>query len=772
MEGMEMKRWMTRTVALAVGLAAIGSLGAPSARGEVTDEQVRRAIEAGRQYLIKEMNPNGSFGKDQGMLAGKSALAFMTLAYMGEHPNREHMSKGLDYLLTVDGDRGFNNRQGYAVPIRIMGLSYVHNKLLGEKRAMVRVKMLEDLARLEAGQAHNGGWRYELKGGNDFDFSVTQWPILAMREANLVGVEFKTDPLLKARALYLKAQEGDGGWAYQMDGKSYGSMTAAGLASLFIIADVLEPASGCPCRGGQSQSRPSATEHAIDKALAWLGQRFSAKDNPGKGDRHLYWLYCVERVGIAAGYKYFGSHNWYKEGAEVVLKAQKDGHWGSLDDTCFALLFLYKGRAPILFNKLKYDGEWNNHRRDIANLTHFIERTKEQQFHWQIVELGKAPLEELHDAPVLYITAETPPKMSEADKKKLREFTDTGGTILFEASCGNPAVRRWFQDFAREVWPEWPLKTIGPEHGTYTEPYLLKQRPEILGVDDGVRTCVFYSMDDISCPWQLRAVAARGYLFNWGINLYTYATDGAPLRAKLAGRAPPKTDRYKTPVKGGGRRGDQTLRIARVQHGGNWEAGVNYGGLKKLAGAVKSRAGLTLDVKENATSPVNKNGVTLANLSGTDVAYIGGSSALVLKPEEKEALKAYVAKGGLVWFEAVTGAAAFDQSLKQLAAEMKWDLKILPATHPLMSGKMDGGAVGYNLAAGVEFRQSLRVQRLGRQCADLFGVYQGDKVIGVYSPLDVVFSLSGLEAYKCKGYKADDAAAVATNLACYFSTLK
>jgi hypothetical protein len=36
----------------------------------------------------------------------------------------------------------------------------------------------------------------------------------------------------------------------------------------------------------------------------------------------------------------------------------------------------------------------------------------------------------------------------------------------------------------------------------------------------------------------------------------------------------------------------------------------------------------------------------------------------------------------------------------------------------------------------------------------------------------VVFSITGLEAYKCKGYKAEDAAAVATNLACFFSTLK
>jgi hypothetical protein len=755
---------------LAFGLAAAGVWGAGTgARAQVTDDDVRKAIEAGHDYLVGKCNADGSFGDDKGMLGGKSALAFMTLAYMGDHPNREHMTRALEYLISIDADQGFNQRQGYAVPIRIMGLSYVHNKLIGDKRALVRMRMLEDLMRLKAGQARNGGWRYELRGGNDYDYSVTQWPILAMREASIVGIEFDPEPLLKARTLYLKEQHGDGGWGYQHGGDSYGSMTAAGTASLFIIADVLEPASGCPCLSGRSQSRAGPSARAIENALDWLGQRFSAKENPGRGGgHHLYWLYCVERVGIAAGYKRFGDHDWYKEGAEILVKAQKDGHWGSFEDTCFALLFLYKGRAPILFNKLKYDGEWNQHRRDIANLTNFIQHTKEQQFHWQIVDIKKASLEELHEAPVLYITAESLPKIAGPEKKRLRQFTDTGGTILFEASCGNPAVRKWFQDFAKELWPEWPLKPLGPDHGVFTDPYPLKQRPEILGIDDGVRTCVFYAMDDISCAWQLRAVAAKGYLFNWGINLYTCATDGAPLRAKLAGREPPKSDRYKTPVKAGPKK---TVRIARVQHGGNWEAGANYGGLKKLGTLLKSRADLALDIRENTLSPANSNGVAPKDLDGADAAYVGGSGELVLTPDDQEALKVYAAKGGFLWFEAVAGSAAFDQSFRALAAAMRWDLRLLPPTHPLMNGKMDGG-IGYNLTSGVEFRQSLRLQRGSRPYAELLGIFEGDKMIGVYSPLDVVFSVSGLEAYKCRGYKPEDAAAVATNLAVYLSTRK
>ena len=642
----------------------------PPPKKGLTDEVVRDAIERGRKYLISQAQPDGSFSSGS-MKGGHSALAFMTLAYMGEHPNRDHMTKGIEYLMGLGADTGFNNKQGYAVPIRVMGFSYVYKKLLGDRRRHVALKAKEDIMRIQMGQSTTGGWRYQLKPDGNYDFSVTQWPILAMRDAQRAGIEFPdpTANLRKALGLYLKFQQDSGGWYYQgKNEKPSGSMTAAGLASLFIIADFLEPGSGCPCARGKSPRRVSETERAMDAALGWLGKFFDAKTNPqadkvGKG-KTLYWLYCVERVGIAAGYKYFGTHNWYKEGAAEVVKRQgKDGNWGSLDQTCFALLFLYKGRAPILFNKLKFDGPkgevgvWNAHRRDIANLTHFIERAKEQMFHWQIVEL-KAPLEELHDAPILYITAESLPgwleenDQAKAKCKKLRAFTDTGGTILLEASCGNPGVRNWFTKFAGQVWPEWKLVKLTPDHGVWEAFSKMKTRPEMLGVSDGVRTAVFYSPDDISCAWQTKALTRRGYLFDWGINLYTYATDGAPLRAKLAGREPPKSGRYNGPVKAGP---NQTLRIARVKHGGNWEAGANYRGFAEMARHVKAKAGITLRVTEPATVPFTEGGMAVADLQPGQIAYLAGSHDFALTPAEQASLKKYLAGGGFVWIEAVTG---------------------------------------------------------------------------------------------------------------------
>ncbi|MGB2754615.1 MAG: DUF4159 domain-containing protein [Phycisphaerae bacterium] len=774
---------MRRVLVLGLAVAVcVGGVSRP-AGAKVTSDQVNRAIQKAREFLINQQQPDGSWGGQ----AGYSALAFMTLAYMGEHPNREVMTKGLNHLMSLDPDRNMDGGpgsprcRGYTLPIRVMGLSYIHNKLLGEKRELVRKHMLADLLRIRVGQAANGGWRYGLDA-TDWDFSVSQWPLLAIREASLVGIEFPTDCLLKARDLYYSKQKPDGGWNYGAQGEGqapYGSMTAAGLASVYIIADVLEPASGCPCKGGRSSSDTSESDRRIDKALEWLGKNFGADKNPQSdgtagGGKDLYWLYCVERVGIAAGYKYFGTHDWFQEGAEVLVGRQGgNGSWGDLPNTCFATLFLFKGRAPVLFQKLEFQGEWNMHRRDLANLTHYIERIKEQMFQWQIVSL-RAPVEELHDAPILYITAESVPEWTDGkgkkqrgfspeETRKLRAFTDSGGTVLVEASCGNAAVRRWFPQFAKQVWPEWTLSALSAEHAVWQSVYPMTQKPAAMGVEDGVRTSVFFVPDDISCPWQMKAYALRKYLFDWGVNLYTYAMDGAPLRWKLAGREPKPSEKYAGPIKAGGRK---TLKIARVKHGGDWSAGANYAGFKRLAEHLKKKAGLTIEVAEATAPPFTEGGVAAADLAKYDVAYLAGTKALGLSAENREALKSFVAAGGLLWFEAVTGSVDFDQSVKQFAQDMGWELKMLPATHGLMTGRMDP-AVGYNLTTEVEFRRALRVSRLGRPYAEFMGLYNGERLVGLYSPLDVLFSLQPYEAWSCKGYQPADAEAVATNIALY-----
>ncbi len=91
-----------------------------------------------------------------------------------------------------------------------------------------------------------------------------------------------------------------------------------------------------------------------------------------------YYLYGMERAGRLAGVRFFGPHDWYREGAEELVHDQNplSGFWrganqeNELVATSFALLFLAKGAAPVLINKLRHAplADWNNDPDDVRNI--------------------------------------------------------------------------------------------------------------------------------------------------------------------------------------------------------------------------------------------------------------------------------------------------------------------------------------------------------------------------------------------------------------------
>ncbi len=138
----------------------------------------------------------------------------------------------------------------------------------------------------------------------------------------------------------------------------------------------------------------------MENGLTWLGNNFSVQTNPGPGGLgiwNMYYLYAVERVGRMTSHRFFTSrdfrrYDWYRMGAEWLIAEQDalSGFWkgeGHAEDdphiaTSFALLFLAKGRRPVLISKARYgsDDDWNEHRADLAQSDRLCRNEMEARF--------------------------------------------------------------------------------------------------------------------------------------------------------------------------------------------------------------------------------------------------------------------------------------------------------------------------------------------------------------------------------------------------------
>src|SRR5439155_8922747 len=98
---------------------------------------------------------------------------------------------------------------------------------------------------------------------------------------------------------------------------------------------------------------------AVARGMNWIGANFSFD----QGKMVAYNVYGIERLGRLSGQRFIGKYDWYREGCIYLLnKQQGDGSIKSgngIDSaevlsTAFALLFLSKGRTPVLISKLAW----------------------------------------------------------------------------------------------------------------------------------------------------------------------------------------------------------------------------------------------------------------------------------------------------------------------------------------------------------------------------------------------------------------------------------
>ncbi|MEN8151924.1 MAG: prenyltransferase/squalene oxidase repeat-containing protein [Planctomycetota bacterium] len=165
------------------------------------------------------------------------------------------------------------------------------------------------------------------------DLSNTQFAAMALKAGARHG--FETPKKLWKRLVdsVLRLQHESGAIRYTPGTVYRATMTHAGLLVLRFAHEALET------------KPPRKVKDAMERAHRWIEKTYDVERNPlGTGwssQRYYYYMYGLERYAQFFGFAKIAGHDWYREGAEVLLERQKkDGSWGSLEETAFAILFL------------------------------------------------------------------------------------------------------------------------------------------------------------------------------------------------------------------------------------------------------------------------------------------------------------------------------------------------------------------------------------------------------------------------------------------------
>jgi hypothetical protein len=577
-----------------------------------------------------------------------------------------------------------------------------------------------------------------------WDNSNSQYGLLGVWAGAEVGMEVPDAYWRDVEHHWIACQLGTGEWAYHAGNKKgYYAMTCAGVASLLVTHDYLD----IPQLKGAIGREPYSPSLAA--GLAWLDAGNHGVDVPNAGTHYVgYDLFGIERVGLASGFKYFGSHDWYRELAGRIVPAQfADGAFGHEDhgndaivDTAYTLLFLSRGRHPVMMTKLKFGKYWDNRPRDLANLAKFAGRELERPLNWQVVGI-EHDWQDYFDSPVLYIASHEAPQLQDADYRKLRSFVLAGGLIFTQADGASPAFNAWVPELARRIAPGYKLEPLPDNSPVYSIEYKVAAHPPMLGVSNGSRLLLVHSPVDLSLAWQERSTKTRRWAFEIGTNIFVYASGKPDLRNRLDSPyvpAPPDAPKA-------------TLRVAVLQYNGNWNP--EPAAWFRMSRCLQWEGGPALDVRPLAITDLGPGVCPVAALTGTD--------AHKFSPAEVQALRAYVVSGGTLLIDATGGENAFARSVRDALLPAAFSDGVdepLRPDHPLVKGMKPGLAN----ASPVRLRQ-FAIDRLGK-LAPQIRVLDVGKGHVVFSALDLTSGLLGTRTWGVLGYEPVSAQAFVRNV--------
>jgi len=745
----------------------------------VTDKEIQEAIKRIKTHMFETQEDDGSWetGKGHGggrEIGGETSIITYALLASGESPQRPEIKKAIDYLASLPlqpalgKDKPEKDAQGnpmmrgvYSIGLRCHVWSQLPGSMIGlegegdwDSLLGYDVRWLDDARYRETAMWDYSSARGDRNGRSDH--SISQYGLLGIWEGAKRGLHLSGGFWETSYKSWLDGQNKDGGWAYMGRGgnkkkahhtKSYGSMTAAGLTAAYVIQQELFR---------ERMTPEPKIDKAIEDGIAWFQKNFDGADNPGRGGSHrLYYLYGVERVALAGGYRYFNGQDWYTAGASYIVKnrGRGGGNRTANHDDAFALLFLVRGRVPIWCNKLAIDGaNWKNRPNDIYFLNDYLSDFREGELNWQVINL-KRPVKDLLSAPLLYLSGSGSVDFSDEQVAKIKTYLDEGGLLWCNPDTGSAAFKGSIEGLCRRMYPNLNLRRLPDAHPLFSALHNIPRgsRQGIMGLSNGARDLVYVAGQDYGYEWQSDR-SQSGAAWQIAANLFTLGTD----RGNLPSRMDPRWEKQTGTA-------SATVNVGRAQYNSeNWlpEAGWHMPLNRRLA----NTAGVKIDV----TPGVGEDGaLKLADIGNFEgkLATIQGVNEVELKPEEIEAIQQYVARGGTVLVETVGGRGRFAISIEeQLAKVLGTRAAPLGGDDAIISG---AGLEGGQDARTVDYRRFAVLTMNVRHRPRVAAFYINSRPSIIVSQEDLTLGVIGVNQWGIIGYTPESARRLMNNIVLY-----
>ncbi|MBC7783807.1 MAG: DUF4159 domain-containing protein [Burkholderiales bacterium] len=733
-------------------VCALAALACQTSANAASPAQVNEAIKKGVAFLYDKRNESGNWettqvssGGDDNQWGGRTALCTYALLAAGEKPLDPRIVKATDWL------RKAKITGHYALGMRA-NVWLMLPDTDENTDAMTRDRQLLTSGISDSG-ANKGFYDY-YRHGTRIDLSCSQYGVLGAWAAAQKAAAINTGYWKNVELAWRAKQSPEGGWSYEGNPDNLTiQMTAAGVATLFITQEFLHSDDGI------DGTRGNIVDPFLARGLGWVEQNYKkllTDDDPSR----MYAFYGIERIGVASGYKYFGNIDWYQSGADTIVNSMRpsggwQGSWigSGEENTAFALLFLSRGRAPVMMNKLQYsltipgtetsrEANWNQRPRDVASATRWVSEKIERPLNWQIVNLNVANIDDLHDSSILYMSGNQMLSFTDAQKALLKQYIEEGGLIIGSADNGKPDFANAFRELGKEFFPGYAFAAV---QDTTDLPLLSgqmfsnanwKRKPKIEALGNRARLfMVLIPEADFGRGLQKRD-ARVAEPFEFFANAFLYSVDKVEARFKGETHVvrPDKAIEAGSPVK-----------VARLKYAGKWDP--EPGGWKHLAAAMHNGP-------ERVDLDVQNVDLVSGSLEGYQVAHFTGTDKFTLNHAERTAIKAFVLGGGLLIIDACGGFGDFNASVEAelsqiFPEEVSQIADPLPRSHPIYhEGTIPKPEPKYRVFA---------MQKMGADATRfrLRGLSVGGRLGVVYSAEDLSVGLVGMPVDGILGYEPE-----------------